>query len=418
MAEIKAIRPLRYTKAAGVLADNVCPPYDIISDSERKALIDGSEFNLVRLEKPEGDDRYNEAAKLLDKWLEDGILKRDEEEGIFVYSEEFSAYGQNYVFSGIICLCKLYPFSDKVVLPHEETLSKAKADRFELMKTTFCNFSSIYSLYLDEEGTVPSIIAKVEEGKPEQEFTDGEGVTHKLWKISDKTTVDTIINALAPKQFFIADGHHRYETGLNFRNYLAENGLLEGTNGDYIMMTLVDMDNEGLVIFPTHRLIRDMEIDKKALLAKCAADFEITEMDDVKEVEKVLDRYKDRHAYGLYTGGEGFTLLVKKEEMPDIGDGGLSALDVSVLHNEILEKQLGIDKVNMANQVNLTYTRVIDEAIESVKSGVASAAFILNPTKVSEIKNVSLAGGKMPQKSTYFYPKLKTGLLINTITER
>lgn len=417
MAEIRPIRALRYTDRAGMLSANVCPPYDIISDEEREELIKGSPYNLVRLEKPEGDDKYANAAALLEEWLAAGVLARDEKECIYVYGEDFEVKGQRYSLKGIICLCKLYPFSEGVVLPHENTLSGAKADRFELMKATLCNFSSIYGLYVDEENAVTSIVKRVAAGAPEHCFTDDEGVTHSLWLMDDVADIAAVVIAMAKKQIFIADGHHRYETALKFRDYLAERGECP-VSRDYVLMTLVDMDNDGLVIFPTHRLIHGMSVDKSALLKKLENDFEIREYDDVNNVEAVLSGFKHRKAYALYTGGAGFTLLVFKGALPQTEDGGLSALDVSVLHDRVLEDCLGIDKENMAAQRNLRYTRDINEAVESVRNGESTAAFILNPTKVGEIKSVSLSGGRMPQKSTYFYPKLKTGLVMNTIKER
>jgi len=417
MAEIKPIRALRYTDKAGSISLNVCPPYDIISDEERAALIKGSPYNLVRLEKPEGEDKYAAASDLLETWLEKGIIARDEEECIFVYGEDFEVKGERFSLKGIICLCKLYPFSEGVVLPHENTLSKAKADRFELMKSTLCNFSSIYGLYVDEEAEITSVVKAAAARAPEQCFTDDEGVTHTLWRIDDSAETAKIIRAMASKQIFIADGHHRYETAVKFKEYLEEKGECEGLR-DYVLMTLVDMDNDGLVIFPTHRLIHSMPVNKEELLSKLEADFVIEEHEDIKTVESVLAEYADNKAYALYTGGNGFTLLVLKNEPADKDDGGLSALDVSVLHDMVLENCLGIDKENMAAQRNLRYTRDIDEAVESVRKGESSAAFILNPTKVGEIKSVSLSGGKMPQKSTYFYPKLKTGLVMNTIKDR
>lgn len=417
MADIRPIKALRYTDMAGQLSANVCPPYDIISDEERAALIAGSPYNLVRLEKPEGENRYEDAASLLDAWMAKGILGGDKEEGIYVYGEDFEVKGERYSLKGIICLCRLYPFEEGIVLPHENTLSGAKADRFELMKTTYCNFSSIYGLYVDEEQVITSAVKKASSAAPEQCFTDDEGVTHTLWRITDKDTIKLITDTMAPKQVFIADGHHRYETAVKFRDYLEERGEC-AENRDYVLMTLVDMDNDGLVIFPTHRLIKGLDINKEELLSALSEDFEIEEYPDAKRAEAVLARYTDKKAYGLYTGGEGFTLLVFKGQLPDVDDGGLSALDVSVLHDLVLEKRLGIDKENMAKQLNLKYTRDINEAIESVKNGESTAAFILNATKVKEIKNVSLSGGKMPQKSTYFYPKLKTGLVMNSIKQR
>lgn len=414
MAVIKPIKPLRFTDKKNI-DTCVCPPYDIISDKEREEIVGRNSHNIVILEKPEGENKYENAAKLLKEWVAEGVLKRDDSEGIFVYQEKFSVAGKDYVFDGLVCLAKLYEFAEKVVLPHEETLSKAKQDRLNLLTATHCNFSSVYSLYVDEEKKVEAIIEKSKKLEAECSFTDSEDVTHTLWKITDKNDLDALVSAFADKQLFIADGHHRYETSLNYRRICKENGV-EGQDTDYILMTLVDMDNKGLVIMPTHRVITEKGLDLEALKEKCKEEFEITEMEDVSKAEEVLASLSDVHAYALYSGGKGFTLFKRKEDAVIEGHSdAYCGLDVSVLHTLILEKGFGIDKENMANQKSLIYTRSIDEAVSLVKSCDASCAFILNSTKVQQIKAVSLAGDKMPQKSTYFYPKLITGLVINCL---
>lgn len=413
MAEIKPIRALRYTEKAGALKTCVCPPYDIVNEAEYAALCGENPHNLIRLELPAGgDDRYECAGKLLDEWLQGGILAQDETPGIYLYREAFSVGGRQYAFDGLVCLVGLRPFSDRVVLPHEETLSKAKEDRFRLMQATGCNFSSIYSLYRDEEGGVREVIRASQALPVLAEFTDGEGVTHTLRKIEDEKTVAFLVNAFADKQLFIADGHHRYETALRYRDTVRPDAT-------HVLMTLVDLEDDGLVVLPTHRLITGLPVEKDALTERAAAYFTATEYPDVTKAEEVLAAHKDRHAYALYTGGEGFTLLVGTEEADRLAVEGRSEayarLDVTVLHTLLLEQVLGIDKENMARQQNLRYTRSAEEAIASVRKGEATAAFLLNPTRIEEIRAVAEAGDKMPQKSTYFYPKLKTGLVMNRL---
>lgn len=420
MATIKPIRALRYTEKAGELSTCVCPPYDIVSDGEYRALLEQNPYNLIRLELPSGgEERYEEAGKTLSSWLEAGILQRDEQAGIYLYTETFNAKGREYSFRGLVCLVELVPFSRRVVLPHEETLSKAKQDRFDLMCATGCNFSSVYSLYRDKEGTIRTLLKGCEALPVLSSFTDGEGVTHTLQKIEDTALITRIAEAFADKQLFIADGHHRYETGLNFKNHLEQNGNPEGLEGDSILMTLVDLEDDGLLVLPTHRLIRDLPVEKEAFLEKAKAYFTAVEYPDVMEAEKVLEAHKDRHAFALYTGGEGFTLLVGNEKADTLAVEGRSAayadLDVTVLHTLLLEGVLGIDRENMAKQINLRYTRDVEEAVLSVRRGASTAAFLLNATTVEEIRAVAEAGDKMPQKSTYFYPKLKTGLVMNQL---
>ncbi len=418
MAVIKPIKALRFTEKAGRIDECVCPPYDIISESERESLIARNQNNLVRLELPAGEDKYNQAGRLLNEWLENGILARDEEEGIYVYREEFGVEGVDYCLTGIVCKVQLCDFSEKVVLPHEETLKKAKQDRFDLMSATGANFSSIYSLYNDASGVIAGVIASATEQSPIHRFTDEEEVTHTLWKISNTADVEKIVNTLADKQLFIADGHHRYETALNFRNHCRESGVIvDGADVDHVMMTLVDMDDKGLVVFPTHRLIVDKAVDRDEIARLCYDDFN-TRVLPLCDLKAALKRGEEGKTFALYTGGNDFLLMTFKDEKKRIIDNrseAYSDLDVSVLHSLVLENALGIDKENMANQVNLRYTRSMDEAIESVKTGKANAAFLINATKVSQIKAVALAGDKMPQKSTYFYPKLKTGLVMNLL---
>ncbi len=420
MATIKPIRALRYTTQAGALSSCVCPPYDIVSDAEYASLCDANEHNLIRLELPRGgEERYANAGALLSEWIASGILARDEKAGIYLYRESFEVAGNTYAFDGLVCLVGLVPFSERVVLPHEETLSKAKDDRFRLMCATGCNFSSVYSLYRDESGTVRDIIRDAQSLPVLEEFTDSEGVTHTLRKIECEKTIEALVNAFADKQLFIADGHHRYETALNFKKHLAENGNPNGWQADSMLMTLVDLEDDGLVVLPTHRLIRDLPVDKETFLAKASTCFDITECDDVTKAEEILDAHKDKHAFALYLGGEGFTLLIGNEKADALFVEGRSEayakLDVTVLHTLLLEQVLGIDRENMAKQINLRYTRSAEEAVKSVMSGESTAAFLLNATKIEEIRAVAEAGDKMPQKSTYFYPKLKTGLVMNQL---
>ncbi len=425
MAQITPFRALRYqTENAGKIETLTCPPYDIISEEQRKEFLRENPYNVIRLELPRGEEPYAQAEKTLDEWLQNGILKQDDQPAVYIYEEEFSAHGTRMSFRGFICRVHLEEFSKGIVLPHEETLSKAKADRFALMQHTFCNFSQIYSLYMDEERTSASLIAQLSAGKPDVEMTDGEGVTHRLWVAAKCPAVDALCASFAAKKLYIADGHHRYETALNFRNWCREQGIAaEGDDVDSVMMMLVDMADPGLVVFPTHRLVRGLEhFDAEAVKKGCAEFFDVTEMQNAASMESELDKLyqQGKKAFGFYTGGDAWTQLVLKdvavmEEMLPGKSKALRELDVSVLHTLVLERIMGIDRENMAQQINLTYTKIFDEALSSVQEGNAQCSFVLNPTRVSEIRDVAAAGEKMPQKSTYFYPKLITGLVMNRL---
>lgn len=426
MAVIKAFKGMRYSKDAGEISQLCCPPYDIISDAQRQEFIEQNPNNIIRLELPKGDEPYKSASEILKMWQDKGVLVKEDKPAIYIYEEEFTAYGERKSIKGIIARVKVEEFSKGIILPHEFTLSKAKEDRFNLMKATNCNFSQIYALYMDETHTTLNTIDDNSTDKAVLEFTDNDNVTHRLWIVTDETVIAKLVDDFADRKLYIADGHHRYETALNYRNYCRENGISkEGDAQDYQMIYLVDMEHPGLVVFPTHRLVRDLEsFDKENILAQCKEYFEVEEKSNVENMEKDLDvlYQQGKKAFGFFCGGDSWVQLTLKsfdavkELLPDLSKAS-QELDVTVLHTLILEKIFGIDKENMANQINLTYTKYFSEAIDGVNDKSFQCAFILNPTRVTEIRDVALEGEKMPQKSTYFYPKMITGMVMNELID-
>ena len=426
MAEIKSFKGMRYSQSAGNIKELCCPPYDIISDSQREEFLKKNQYNIIRLELPKGEQPYKTASEILNIWQDKGVLIKEDKPAIYIYEEEFTAYGQRKSIKGIIARVKLEEFSKGIILPHEFTLSKAKEDRLNLMKATNCNFSQIYALYMDKEHTTLNTIDNQSKSSAALEFTDGDNVTHRLWIVTDEDVISKLVSDFKERKLYIADGHHRYETALNYRNYCRKQGISkEGDAQDYQMIYLVDMEHPGLVVFPTHRLVRDLKsFDKNKILSQCSEYFEVEEKTDVENMEKHLDALysQGKKAFGFYCGGNSWVQLTLKdfqpikELLPDVSNAS-QELDVTVLHTLILEKIFGIDKENMAQQINLTYTKYFSEAIEGVNSGEFQCAFILNPTRVTEIRDVALAGEKMPQKSTYFYPKMITGMVMNELCD-
>ncbi len=423
MAEVRAFKALRFTENGGDISKNVCPPYDIISEEERLGYIKESQNNIIRLEKPVGDDAYEKAKELYLDWTDKEIIAVDDKKGIYVYEEEFDVAGKVYKIKGIFVRVRLEEFEKGVVLPHEETLSKAKQDRFDLMCSTFCNFSPIYCMYTDEKREISSVVNEMSCDKPEIEFTAGDGVVQRIWKCEDEQITNKVEELFRDKQLFIADGHHRYETGIRFRNKLAADGVITDKEHDanFIMMFLIDMENSGLVVFPTHRMVTGLEdFDGEKALCGMREYFDVSEISE-DDIDKELLCHENDKANVMALDGKFYLSVMKEnalEKLSEMNPGKSEAykeLDVTVLHSLILENVLGIDKENMANQINLKYTRDKNEAIEAVKSGKANCSFIINATKVEEIKAVALAGEKMPQKSTYFYPKLITGLVMNRL---
>ena len=426
MTVIKAFKGMRYnTSKAGDISKLCCPPYDIISEQQRLDYISENEFNVIRLELPkEGENPYANAADILDMWKNQGVLIHEDKPAIYIYEEEFTAYGQRKSIKGIIARVQLEEFSKGIILPHEFTLSKAKEDRFNLMKATNCNFSQIYALYMDETHTTLKTIDEQSNSTSAFEFTDSDNITHRLWIVTDEKVIAKLVLDFADRKLYIADGHHRYETALNYRNYCRENGISkQGDAQDFQMIFLVDMEHSGLVVFPTHRLVRNLDsFDKTKVLNGCKAYFDVTEKHGTDNMESELAKLYDqgKKAFGFYCGNDEWYLLVLKDTeimktmLPDVSAAS-QQLDVSVLHTLILEKVFGIDKENMANQINLTYTKFFDEAISTVDSDECQCSFVLNPTRVTEIRDVAAAGEKMPQKSTYFYPKMITGMVMNDL---
>lgn len=432
MANVKPFCGLRYdTNIVGSLKNVTTPPYDIISPDEQDAY-SKTEHSIIHLElgktfdtDTDTNNRYTRANDALTDWMEKGVLKYEDAPAYYLYEEVFTLPdGTEKSLKGIISAVELVPFSEKVILPHEETLSKAKADRFELMDKTHANFSPIYFLYMDEKKTVNQIISEVSKTAPEESFKTSDGITHNMWVIKDEALCSEIQAAFADKQLFIADGHHRYETALNFRNKVAEEipGFDKSHGANFIMAFAVEMDDPGLVVLPTHRIVQNLEnFSADAALEKLSENFTVekhTSSDIAKDADSLLSKHTDVPSFVFYTGNEEFYLLTLKnegamaEKLPEKSDA-YRGLDVSVLHTLILDSIFGIDTVNMANQKNLVYTKFSDEAISSVANKNAQCAFLLNATKVRQIKDVSLLNEKMPQKSTYFYPKLITGLVIH-----
>ncbi len=432
MAKLRTFRALRFTEKAGAVEQVVCPPYDIISEEQRQAYLRRNQHNIIRLELPrEGADPYAKAGETLNAMLADGVLAQDTKAALYIYEIEYDLdsladigciYSGKHSVYGLVAQVKLEEFEKGIVLPHEFTLSKAKEDRLNLMKATGCNFSDVYCLYDDEDKTTDNVLVAAMKDAPVTELTDEAGLVHRLWAVTDEAVIAAVQQQFAARKLYIADGHHRYETAINYRNWRREQGLPAG-DSDYIMMMVVAMEHKGLTVFPTHRLLRDLpDFAPAAMVDACRETFDVAENVPLSLVDERLEQaYREgKKAFGFYVGGDNATVLTLKDialmdtVLPDLSAAS-RALDVTVLHTLILERVLGIDKENMAKQINLTYTRSRTEALDSVKNGAAQAAFLLNPTRVSEIRDVAAAGEKMPQKSTYFYPKLITGLTMNRL---
>jgi len=429
MAIIKPFRGVKYNnKKIRNLEKVVSPPYDVISEQEKRDYFNSSPYNITRLILPEPDrenDKYSSAGNLLNQWLNSDILSRDKEPSMYIYQQVFNVAGNNITRTGFICLLKLEEFNLGSVLPHEKTLSAPKEDRFKLMNECKANLSQIFGLYQDTNHTIFQMLKKHTSDSPIIDVTDTKGEGHKLWAVSDKDDMNTIVNAIQNEKVFIADGHHRYETALNYKKQMV--GKNKNHTGDepynFIMMYLCAMNDSGLVVFPTHRLLKDLpEFDKSAFKQNLSAYFDVIRTDK-KDLFEYMEKNIDKHVFGLYMGrgntskGEFYALKNKglkplvQENIPE----AWRELDVAILHKVIIEKILGITEEEVKRQKNIKYVSDKEEAISCLDNENYQVVLFLNPTKLSQIEEISLKGEVMPQKSTYFYPKLLTGLVINKL---
>ncbi len=404
MADVSPFRAYRYSDKAGRLEDLVTQPYDKISPAMRERYLSLSPYNLVRIILGEktpadspSDNVYTRAARYFHEWREQGIFEQDPEPAFFAYFQEFDEpdTGERLLRKGFIGLGAVEDYSAGVVHRHEQTLSGPKADRLELLRHVRTHFGQIFMLYPDPAGEVDSILDQAAAEPPLAEVVDEYGAVHRLWRIADTGRTAAIRAAMAPKKLIIADGHHRYETALAFRN---ENPQLAGARR--VMMTFVNMDSPGLRILATHRLLD--RADVPALTESMKSAFRVQEAAGLDALRSAWrEPHDSRIRLGLAASGR--LWLVEAPREP-------GQLDVTFLHERILRDLLGIGAEDVRDEERIRYIRGAEAAVDEVASGAAAAAFLLEPTAIADVGRVAFSGGVMPQKSTDFYPKLLSGL--------
>ena len=426
MADILPFSGIRYDPARVTdLSRVLAPPYDVIGDAERAALEGLHPQNVVRIELPrgEGDARYAEAARLLGEWMSGRVLRADAQPAFYVYEQQFTlphAAGRLYSRRGFFAAVRLEPYERRMILPHEKTLVGPKEDRLKLMRATRTQISPIFGLYRDADGKARELIDGATAATAALDATTADGIRHRLWRLAAPAATAGLVRLLADKQILIADGHHRYETLLALGPELrALDYAAGGAAADFAMMFLARAEDPGLLVLPTHRLVRDLpEFDFPALRAGAGAAFDIVEGDEATApaIEERLGREGTAGVVfaARVPGREGTTWFTLKSfvDLSALGPPALRKLDVTVLHGVILAPLLGIDAAALESQSYLAYTHDTAEAMARVAAGDVQVAFFINPTKVEEILGVCEAGFVLPQKSTYFQPKLATGLVM------
>lgn len=443
MAEIIPFKGLLYNPGkVGDLNKVMAPPYDVISPKKQDDLYSRHSNNIIRLilgktnaQDTEGNDRYSRAAENLEKWVNEGVLTQDERPSIYYYSQTYSQNdGSKQTRKGFIALSKLVDFG-KGIHPHEKTLSGPKADRLKLMKACDANFSCIFSLYSEPELNINRTLDNATKGKPPIiDVTDDDGIINKVWRVEDPAVLDAVTGAMKDKALFIADGHHRYETALNYRNMMREK--VKNYTGaepfNYVMMYFSNMDDEGMTIWPTHRVVHSLkDFNEADFIERCREYFAIDEFPyspaTEPEVRKTfLSRLEDAGAkavsLGLHIRARDiyYLLSIRSKDVMDkvFGDSipeVFKNLDVTVLHSLVFANILKMTQEAQEAQENLIYVKSYEDAIAACKKDENQLVFLLNATKIEQVKSVALAGFVMPQKSTYFYPKLLSGLTINLL---
>lgn len=428
MAEILPLTALHYDPAvAGPLQQLVAPPYDVIDAADRAALVAGSSRNVVELDLPEpptaSEDRYEHAAALLDQWRADGTLVHDETPAIWALTQDYTAPGgRRHTRSGFLCRVRVEEYGAGRIRPHERTHPGPKQDRLDLTRATRANLSPIFSLYSDPGNTAWSALTPhVRTSKPFGETTDADGTVNTLWRVTDPNAIETVVEAVAGAELLIADGHHRYETA---RAYAEEVGG-EGPHR-WVLMCLVALEDPGLTVFPTHRLVTGIENDpdrQDRLDRTIRQQFDVDELPDAGSLVPDPRRGDDRVQIGYMDAIAGVPYLLSLKEESDVDrllrgrSEAYRRLDTAVLEALILKHALGMTDDQIDHRDGLDYARDFDEAIDALSGGDFDAGFFMGATPIEHVQEVAEAGESMPPKSTYFFPKVPTGLVFNPLFE-
>jgi uncharacterized protein (DUF1015 family) len=417
MADVQPLRALHYElSVVGSLADVVAPPYDVIDAGQRAALIARSPFNVVAIDLPVGDpDPYAAARELFETWQLQGALVRDGEPAVWAHTQDYSGPdGHTLTRRGFFCRVRIEDYGAGRVRPHERTHPGPKEDRLRLTRATRANISPIFSLYSDPSHAAWDALAPFAEQTPWGEVADSDGTVHRLWRVSDPAAISAVQAATRDAELLIADGHHRYET---MQAYAQEIGG-EGEHR-YILMCLVALEDPGLTVFPTHRLVRGLDDARRRALAQALQrDFELTEV-PIEELAPPAGDGPLELGYIDDRDERSYRLTLKDQAIADAALSGHSEayrrLDTGVLETLLLKGALGLSDEDISHFNGLFYARDAAEALAMVRSGDYEAAFLMRPTPVAQVRDVAAAGENMPPKSTYFFPKLLTGLLFNPI---
>lgn len=419
----------------------VTPPYDVIRPEDRERLAALHPYNMVHLILPSArpgdgplENRYTRAAALFQKWQRQGVFRRADQPAYYYWETRFRHRGRDYTRRGLVALVRLEPFSKGIILPHEKTFSQIKADRLELFKSCQAHFSPIFALFPDPSGEILTSLAAGAPAQPLMAFTDLEGREQRLFVVTDPQVLAAVSRALSPLKLFIADGHHRYETALAFQKWMKERYPLTSPRAtfNYMLMYLANLNDPELVILMAHRLLggpRLKHLTEGGLLSRLGEYFEVTPLNPPQGDYEGFARFLEGELAGLQPGNTGFILVgfglkawllklkegVRQKVLARDMHPALAALDVVVLNYLVFEKVLGLDAKAQDDPETCKYSSQVEEVIQRLAAKEASLAFLLNPPRIEQVQAVALNNLVMPRKSTYFYPKVMTGLILNPV---
>jgi len=402
----------------GDIADVIAPPYDVIQPAQREQLYSASPHNIVHLDlgrdlpgDSETNNRYTRAGAMFQRWRNEEVLVKDDQPAFYVYDQRYEIEGRSFTRRALFAAMRLEPYGRRV-LPHEETMSSPREDRLKLLKACPVNLSPIFGLYPDTDASVAGAIAGAIPAEPLTSFADATGAGHTLWKIDEPDAVKAISHLLDERTVYIADGHHRYETGL------AYSKINKSLAARYIMTACVSMSDSGLVVLPTHRVVGGIDsFDIDSILRRLSEYFTIMAFDSPAALLQAM--HGKQHALGLYARNNARLLVLKDAKLADTNPAPHSTawkrLDISILGWLVFDDALGFTNGDLSNPARVAYVKDYGEAVKLVDSGERQMACFLNATRMDELEAVAQAGERMPPKSTYFYPKLPNGLVMREL---
>lgn len=420
MVDIRPIRAIRYTAKAGDPADLITQPYDKIDVEMQRDYYKKSPYNYCRVILPMEENKYQAAQQRIEQWLRDGVLAKDGEPAVFVSRQQFTLDGEKCERTGLIVAMQLYDYSEGVVFPHEGTYSAPKADRLNMLRTVQKDLEPVFVMYDDSEGKTLAFLHEVTKTKPAVQVTDSLGVKHTLWVVRDPEKIQRLQNDLGSKAVVINDGHHRYESALAYRNEMRGKGNWTADSAfNFHLCYMVPIQEKGLTVLPTHRLLKEYKLTEEALQGLHRF-FDVSELDPtVEALEEYLNSHLQEHAFCIYDGDKALGLTLKHEKnVYDYVSANVSKetkiFDVVILRDIVFAKILKTGKLNLDE--NILYVRWAKAAVEKVKRGEASIAFLVNPISAQTVAEIAQQHELLPEKSTDFYPKMVSGLMMMDIS--